>query len=176
MLRRDTRVAGFTLIELLVVVAIIGIIAAIAVPSLLRARASANEANAIGDTRTVISSEAAYHASSGGWYGTLPCLNAPWDPGCIPNYPVTAPTFIDTSLALVPTTREGYIRSFSTGPVFPLGVTCYLYESLPAVPGQTGVRGFDGDCSGKICFKNDGTGWAPGVPPGQLPGSCEVLQ
>ena len=46
---------GFTLIELLIVVAIIAVIAAIAVPALLRARISANEAAAIGDTRTVIS-------------------------------------------------------------------------------------------------------------------------
>jgi prepilin-type N-terminal cleavage/methylation domain-containing protein len=175
---------GFTLIELLIVVAIIGIIAAIAIPSLLRARVSANESATIGDVRTVISGEAAYQSANQGWYDEITCLNFAPGGACIPNYPTNAPTFLDSAVASL-LSKSGYDRAFvSQAPATPPASAVasassrsnYAYTASPVTGGQTGVRGFGGDSSGVLCFTTDGT--EPPVTNAALDfnAGCNVLQ
>jgi len=175
---------GFTLIELLIVVAIIGIIAAIAIPSLLRARVSANESATIGDIRTVISGEAAYQSANAGWYDEISCLNFLPGASCIPTYPNAAPTFLDSNIATLGS-KSGYARSFegtapvvapASPPASPSSLAAYVYITSPVTGGQTGVRGFGGDSSGVLCVTTDGS-----EPPVlnfalDFAAGCQVLQ
>jgi type IV pilus assembly protein PilA len=140
-----------------VVVAVIGIIAAIAIPSLLRARVSANEAQNIGDIRAVISAQMAYQASSGGRFDPLNCLENP--SSCISGY--SGPVFL--SPEAVQTERAGYRRTFEVGP----GGLSFTYVVVPITPNTTGIRSFCGDSSGLICFTN-------GARPNTNAGQCLV--
>jgi type IV pilus assembly protein PilA len=144
----------------------LGIIAAIAIPSLLRARISANEHATISDIRTVISAEMAYQSASGGSYGSPQCLAAPTS--CLPAY--SGPTFIDPDLASA-TVKNGYRRTFHAGG--PTGSESFAYTAVPAEPGRTGVRGFCGDSTGRVCFTQGGS--APALVGGLCDPSCQEL-
>ena len=72
----ETRDNGFSLIELLIVVAIILIVAAIAIPDLLKSKTAANQASAVGSLHVIVSSEAGYSSTySSGYSSTLLALD-----------------------------------------------------------------------------------------------------
>lgn len=147
-----------------------GLVAALAIPSLLRGRNSANEAATIGDLRTVISAQAAYAAAAGG-YGELACLPAPAT--CIKGY--AGPAFLGAELASLEN-KSGYERTFQAGRAGkkPRTYQSFAYTASQAEPGKTGTRSFCGDSSGRLCA--DATGAAIVPVAGACPASCQTLQ
>jgi len=162
---------------LLIVVAIIGIIAAIAIPSLLRARVSANESTATGDSRTVISAEAAFESAAGG-FGHLTCLVIPSNAACIAGYAPNSPSFLDEAIGNVGLRKTGYARTFESGLILPTAMgpnnlASYCYGASPIVQGQTGTREFGADHSGRVCQDPDPT--LSLCAQASLPANCTVL-
>ena len=148
---------GFSLIELLIVVAIILIIAAIAIPNLLRAQMAAHESSAVGTVRTIVTSEVTYQSTWGIGYsltlaamgGAVPCGTASSTAACL----------IDPVIA-AGGPKSGYLIS-AIGANTVNGITnTFGVSAYPVTPGSTGTRTFCSDESGVLRFDLTGTAMA----------------
>jgi type IV pilus assembly protein PilA len=152
---------GFSLIELLIVVAIILIIAAIAIPNLLRSRIAANEASAVGSVRTLNTAEITYASTypDTGFTCTLTNLG-PLAGGGTPT--TAGANLIDSVLA--GGTKSGYTLGL-TGCGASGIQTSYFVTNTPVTEGQTGIRSFCSDQSGVIRYNATGSTCDTTMPP-----------
>jgi type IV pilus assembly protein PilA len=138
---------GFSLIELLIVVAIILIIAAIAIPNLIRSRIAANQASAVASLRTLNTSEITYTSTfNKGFSVDMASLASPAAAGAVPTS--TAAGLIDSVLASG--TKSGYSFIYSPGPSDSSGrINQYQLNAQP-ISSSTGTNFYYTDASGII--------------------------
>jgi type IV pilus assembly protein PilA len=158
---------GFSLIELLIVVAIILIIAAIAIPNLLRSKMAANEASAVGSLRTLTTAAVTYSSTYGNAFP--PSLGAMGGPAGAVNASCDQSLLVDAILsnngAGNTSQKSGYNFTYVPGAAIPnppagctnAGVNSYTINAVPVTVGSTGQRGFFVDPSGVIRFTTDGS-------------------
>jgi prepilin-type N-terminal cleavage/methylation domain-containing protein len=142
---------GFSLIELLIVVAIILIIAAIAIPNLLRSKMAANEASAVASLRTYNTSIVAYETT----YATAPTTDmSQLGPSTSPSS--TAADLVDNLLGSATPTKSGYTFTYAAGaPANNGSISTYSIVANPNTPNVTGQRTFFTDQSGVIRQRTD---------------------
>jgi type IV pilus assembly protein PilA len=150
---------GFSLIELLIVVAIILIIAAIAIPNLLRSRMAANEASAVGSLRTINTAEVTYsttYPSVG--FAALGSLGGAASSCAGASYASSANACLIDDVLATTAVKSGYTFT-ATATAGTGGGPSVVYTSLavPSALGQSGQRAFCSDQSGVIRYNAGGT-------------------
>jgi prepilin-type N-terminal cleavage/methylation domain-containing protein len=160
---------GFSLIELLIVVAIILIIAAIAIPNLLRARIAANESSAVSSVRTINTAEVTYQTAfpTQGYSPDLKSLGPAAATGCSGVAPLaTNACLIDYVLAQAfaggaTASKSGYV--FAVAGQTPVGTvnTDYTVGTSPVTFNNTGVRNFCSNTDGVIRYNAGAAGATP---------------
>jgi len=148
---------GFSLIELLIVVAIILIIAAIAIPNLLRSKMAANEASAVAALRTINTASVAFSTT----YGTYPANLTNLQPAATPTS--TAADLIDSVLS--GGIKSGYTIVY-TGTTAGAITSGYTITAKPITQGVSGQRGFFTDMSGVIRADPAGSATSASTPLG----------
>jgi len=128
------RTKGFTLIELMIVVAIIAIILAIAIPSLMNARKASNEASAVNSIRTITTCNEQYRTR---FLTYAPALTE-----------LSATGYVDDVLGSG--TKAGYAFTYTSG------ASTYAVTAVPIDPGASGDRGFYVDATGVIRHEQSG--------------------
>ena len=150
---------GFSLIELLIVLAIILIIAAIAIPNLLRSKIAANESSAVGSVRTINTAEVTYSSSWGSGYaaaiGNLGGTAANCAAGGA-GATAGAACLIDELLSQAPSTKSGYKFTATGGNLVNGVLNTFEDTATPTVFQTTGVRAFCSDQGGVIRFNANG--------------------
>jgi type IV pilus assembly protein PilA len=148
---RQKHQKGFSLIELLIVVAIILIIAAIAIPNLLRSKMAANEASAVATLRTYNTAIVSYSTT----YGTDPGTDmSQLGPATTPSS--TAADLVDNLLGSATPSKSGYTFTYKAGAVSSGVISQYSITAQPQ-SSSTGQRYFFTDQSGVIRQTTNGT-------------------
>jgi type IV pilus assembly protein PilA len=162
MTARHEKQEGFSLIELLIVVTIILIIAAIAIPNLMRSKMQANEAAAVETLRTLVTSGVMYSTTYGGYPHSISDLGPV--AGSI-NASSAAADLIDSTLASG--VKSGYKFTYAATSTDPAGyVVSYSITATPVTPGTTGQRSFYTDQSATIRATPSGTADSSSTPIG----------
>jgi type IV pilus assembly protein PilA len=138
---------GFSLIELLIVVAIILIIAAIAIPNLLRSKIAANQASAVGSLRTINTACIAFSTSYGQFPSALTNLGPIGSSGTASS---TSADLIDSVLSAG--SKSGYNFTYSAATPF----QSYSIIAKPITAATTGQNSYYTDQSGVIRFDTSG--------------------